>query len=111
MGHISQSAFTEALEVAQKDFEIDICETTLMALSDKDREFLSAMVSDAKESRVADIAERMNVTIDYLQKYRKRLIDSGVIEPAGRGYVRYAVPYIQEYLRKRLREQSEYQML
>ena len=76
-----------------------------MALSDKDREFLSAMVSDAKESRVADIAERMNVTIDYLQKYRKRLIEFvGVIEPAGRGYVRYAVPYIQEYLRKRLRE-------
>ena len=40
----------------------------------------------------------MGVTVDYAQKYRKRLIDGGVIESAGRGYVGFAVPYLRDYL-------------
>lgn len=46
-----------------------------------------------------DIAERMGATSDYAQKYRRRLLDAGVIERARRGYVRFAVPYLADYLR------------
>ena len=56
------------------------------------------MAGDRPRSRVSDVAERMHVTVDYAQKYRKRLIDAGIIEPAGRGFVRFAVPYLQDYL-------------
>lgn len=49
-------------------------------------------------SRISDIAERMSVTPDYAQKYRRRLIDAGVIEVARRGYVKFAVPYMADYL-------------
>ena len=38
---------------------------------------------------------------DYAQKYRRRLIDAGVIESASRGYVRFAVPFLRDYLRNR----------
>lgn len=51
-------------------------------------------------SRIADIAARMGVTQDYAQKYRRRLLDAGVIEQVRRGYVRYAVPYLDSYLRR-----------
>lgn len=51
-----------------------------------------------RSSRVSEVAERMGVTVDYAQKYRKRLIDGGVIESAGRGYVGFAVPYLRDYL-------------
>ena len=98
-GEITDTAIQDAFDAAQADFEIDICQTTLAALSEKDIEFLQAMSLDEEASRVADIAERMGVTIDYAQKYRKRLIDSGKITPSRRGFVRYAIPYLKDYLR------------
>ena len=91
-----------AIEASKLDFENDVCETTLAALSDQDVAFLAAMTDDESgASRISDIAERMSVTPDYAQKYRRRLIDAGVIEVARRGYVKFAVPYMADYLRVR----------
>lgn len=95
-----------AIEASKVDFENDVCETTLAALSDQDVAFLAAMADDEggedAVSRISDVAERMSVTPDYAQKYRRRLIDAGVIEQARRGYVRFAVPYMADYLRSQL---------
>ena len=77
-----------------------MCSTTLAALSDKDVEFLRAMAQGEGESSIADIAERMGVTADYAQKYRRRLIDSGVVEQVRRGHVAFAVPELAGYLRE-----------
>lgn len=99
-GQIGSSKLEEALTSAMSDFENDVCETTLVALSDKDVEFLGAMAQDKDASRVSDVAERMGVTVDYAQKYRKRLMDAGIIEAARRGFVRFAVPYLMSYLRR-----------
>ncbi len=92
-----------AIEASKADFENDVCETTLAALSDQDVAFLDAMTDDKDGvSRISNVAERMSVTPDYAQKYRRRLIDAGVIEQARRGYVRFAVPYMADYLRSQL---------
>ena len=97
-GRLGAGGLDEALASAMSDFENDVCETTLAALSDKDVEFLTAMAQDEGASRVSDVAERMGVTVDYAQKYRRRLIDAGVIEAARRGFVRFAVPYLKRHL-------------
>ena len=97
-GEVTEDGLDRALAAAARTFEKDVCETTLAAVSEKDAEFLAAMAGDRPRSRVSDVAERMHVTVDYAQKYRKRLIDAGIIEPAGRGFVRFAVPYLQDYL-------------
>ena len=78
-----------------------MCETTLSSLSGKDVEFLCAVARDDGPSRTANVADRMDATVDYAQKYRRRLIDAGVIESASRGYVRFAVPFLRDYLRNR----------
>lgn len=98
-GSVSPEALGVALRSARSDFENDVCETTLAALSDRDVAFLRAMCVDNDTSNIGDVAARMNVTPDYAQKYRKRLIDSGVIEPAGWGRIRFAVPYLADHLR------------
>lgn len=100
-GELTEEVFERATASAEEDFRSDVCETTLSALSFQDVEFLNAMVVDDGSSRMADIAERMNRTADYAQKYRRRLIDAGVIEAAGHGMVRFAVPYLRGYLRER----------
>ncbi len=99
-GRVDEGVLQEALASAREQFEQDICETTLAALSDKDVAFLQAMSYD-DESNIGDIAQRMGVGQDYAQKYRKRLIDGGIITAPRRGYVAFAVPYLAGYLRKR----------
>ncbi len=98
-GVVGEKELGDALASAQADFESDVCGTALAALSGKDVEFLQAMACDDGASRIADVAERMGVTQDYAQKYRRRLIDAGVIEAARRGEVSFAVPHLASYLR------------
>lgn len=99
---LDEAAFESALLTAQEEFENDICKTTLAALSDTDEAFLTAMVSIGKPYRIANIATHMNVTQDYAQKYRKRLIDAGVIKALKRGEVDFAVPYLANHLERAL---------
>lgn len=104
-GTVGEAELENALDASYVDFEIDVCRTTLAALSEKDAAFLRAMsCGDTNASGMADVAQRMGVSADYAQKYRKRLIDAGVIEAAGRGRVRFAVPYLADYLRKEAAE-------
>lgn len=97
-GTLSDDALERALASARKDFENDICKTALAALSDQDVAFLAAMARDKGCSRMANVASRMGVTPDYAQKYRRRLIDAGIIEATRRGSVGFAVPYLSGYL-------------
>lgn len=96
---VDDAVLADALSAARDDFKNDVCRTTLAALSDRDIDFLRAMSADNVASKMADVAERMGVTSDYAQKYRRRLIDAGVIEAPRRGKVAFAVPYLAEYLR------------
>ena len=99
---VNKEVLSQALASSREDFENDVCHTTLAALSERDVDFLRAMAVDERESRMAAIAERMGVTPDYAQKYRKRLIDAGIIETPRRGAVTFAVPYLADYLKKEL---------
>lgn len=99
-GPLDDEMFDAAIVSANEEFENDVCETTLAALSEGDVKFLQTMASDEGDSSTADIAARLDVSTDYAQKYRKRLIDAGVIESAGWGRVRICVPLLKDYLRK-----------
>ena len=97
---ITSKVLEDALHASRHSFEEDVCQTTIAALSDRDIDFLRAMSLDDNPSRMSEIAQRMGVSDDYAQKYRKRLIGSGVIEPARRGYVQFAVLYLAGYLKR-----------
>ncbi len=99
-GAISDERIERAIRLAEEDFKDDICATTLRALSERDIDFLNAMSVDDKNSKISEIAKRMGVTVDYAQKYRKRLVDAGVIVAAGRGIVEFGLPYLREKLRE-----------
>lgn len=103
-GDITDEIMRNAISAAEDDFENDVCGTTLAALSGQDNAFLRAMALDDGPSRMREIAGRMNQSPDYAQKYRRRLVDAGVIAAAGHGFVTFAVPYMREYLQKMARE-------
>ena len=96
---ITDKVFKKAIAGAEKDFQNDICLTVLRSLSDRDVRFLREMSSMDEPALVADIAKGMGVSREYAQQYRRRLLDAGLIETVKRGEVRFAVPYLADYLR------------
>lgn len=70
----------------------------IAGISDVDRAFLLAMAVDDGPSKMGDIQARLGVDVNYASQYRLRLIDAELIEAAGRGYVRFALPYMRDYL-------------
>ena len=98
-GTVTEDVLDQALRSARATFKEDVCETTLAALSGKDIEFLRAMAEDDGSSSMADVAQRMGKSADYAQKYRKRLIDGGIVSVPRRGSVAFAVPLLADYLK------------
>ena len=99
-GAVREEHVSDAIISAREAYIRDVSDTILRALSDTDIRFLRAMITDKTSSKIASISERMQVSDDMAYQYRRRLIDSGVIESVRRGEVRFAVPYIREALEK-----------
>jgi len=71
-------------------------------LSNKDREFLIAMLKDEGDSSVSDISDRLHKKKNYISLYRERLISAGVIKSNGRGLLCFNYPYMNEFLQQTL---------
>ena len=97
---LSVPQYEQAIGYARNAFKNDICRTSLAPLSEQDKNFLSAMAIDDKESSVDDIALRLEKNASYIQTYKRRLIQSGIIENTSRGKVSFAVPYLKDYIRE-----------
>ncbi|MDY2787901.1 MAG: ATP-binding protein [Atopobium sp.] len=73
------------------------------SLRSPQRLFIEAMAHDGqKPSQMADIIKRCKHTQSWASKYRASLIRERVIEPAGYGLVRFAVPLLGEYIREKI---------
>jgi hypothetical protein len=87
------------INAAEEDMQNMVLDATLFALSDKDREYLAAMLDDDGASKTADIAARMGVSASYAGQYKRRLTKAGVIAEVRRGEVDFAMPMMKRYLR------------
>lgn len=96
---VTDQTLTRGIEAARKRLGSMVLDTALADLSDVDRTFLVKMAVDDGPSRMSSIAERMGESIKYVGVYRHRLIDTGIIRPAGRGQVEFTLPYLAEHLR------------
>lgn len=75
-------------------------------LSEKDQEFVKAMAVDEGRSRMSDIVQRMGVSDQYVQVYKKRLVESGYVQADGRGHVVFSLPYLGDYIRSTTTEEA-----
>jgi len=91
----------EGIRYALADMESRIFEVTMRELSENDVRFLKAMLLDKEESRMEDIATRLDVSSGYAGQYRRRLIEQGIIGSRGRGKVGFEMPFFREYLSER----------
>jgi DNA-binding Lrp family transcriptional regulator len=73
---------------------------TMRELSDKDREFLMAMLKDEDVSSIGTIGSRLKASPSLTNKYKNRLLDQGVIAEAGFGKVIIDMPGLRDYLNR-----------
>lgn len=92
-----------AVAEAKRDLDENVFAPILAPLSDNDRAFLYAMSEDEEESRTSDICAKMGRENSFIQPYRARLIDAGIIESPRTGSLIFSVPYLAEYLRDKRR--------
>jgi len=77
----------------------DVILPCLNPLSAEDKRFLKAMAIDNEESRVSDMRDRLQVGKSYVQTYRRRLLEVGLIHSSSRGMLAFSIPYLGQYLR------------
>lgn len=96
---ISIDDVKHAYRRARRTMGRNIHEPSLSDLSHTDLTVLAHMATDDGPTAVSELREGLGVNAQYLNVYRQRLIDAGMIVPAGRGKVDIAMPYLREYLR------------
>lgn len=98
-GTITPEHVEVGVEAALRRIGRLVHEPSLATLSPVDKSFLAAMAVDDGPSRVGDIADRLATTPQYVNVYRKRLLDAEIIYSPGRGLVDFSLPYLRDYLR------------
>ncbi|BAS11003.1 conserved hypothetical protein [Arthrobacter sp. Hiyo4] len=95
---LDAEAVARAVAAARRRNERVVIEAALSTTSGRDRDFLQAMAEDRRASSTTDIGKRTGMRPNAVGNYRTRLMDAGLIEPAGHGLVDFAIPGLREYL-------------
>lgn len=97
-GGLDAAAVSRAVTAGRRRNERVVIEAALSTTSGRDRDFLQAMAEDPGPSSTADIGRRTGMRPNAVGNYRTRLMDAGLIEPAGYGLVEFAIPGLREYM-------------
>lgn len=103
---VSEDDVRWGITSARANFSERVLDATYYDLSEGDLRFLRAMLADARESRLSDIASRMGEASNYVSTYKRRLIEQGIIGERGSSYVAFELPGFREYLEERFAELS-----
>lgn len=95
---IDDPSVARGVKRAANDMKTRVLKATLDEVSERDLDYLEAMLADEVESRTGDIARRMGESEGYASQYRRRLVERGIIGARGRGKVAFDLPLLREYL-------------
>lgn len=95
---ISSRDFDLGIKIARDEMDDRILAATYRELTAEDKRFLIAMLDDEEESTTADLVERLKRSPQQVSRYRRRMIDAGIIGQRGRGLVAFELPFFRDYL-------------
>lgn len=97
-GAVTDIIMDKAEKAAKRDMEDNVFKPILTPLSDNDKIFLKALARCGETATTANLQAALGEKGPAIQPYRKRLIESGIIEAPRRGELVFAVPYLADYL-------------
>lgn len=88
----------EGIREARKAFADAVQELAVSGISERAMNYLVAMAGHEGNVSTADIAAEMEMAPASLTTTRRQLIKKQVIEAPSRGVVRFAIPYMREFI-------------
>ena len=100
-GLIGEGDVEVGVNEARRRFDSIVLEPIVRHLPGEARAYVDAMAQlDGDAVRTASVAECMGRPLSSTSAVRAKLVSAGVIEPFGRGLVRFTTPFMAEYLRE-----------
>ncbi len=94
-----------AASVARKELDQRVYEAVWFELSEADKSFLLAMTKDPEITRQSDLSERLGKPSGHVSRYKKRMLQQGVIQERSKGLLEFCLPGFKEYLLDRITEE------
>ncbi len=88
----------QGIEVAEADLRRMIFDATLHDLSGQDMRFLVALAKQGGRSKTAQIAAAIGKDVNYTSKYRRRLLEQGIIGERMFDQFEFDIPMLREYV-------------
>ena len=104
---LSHSDANHVKSIALDTYEKRVLAPLMAEVRNGEREFLNALakaLGEDRRARTGEVAEAQGKTTTEMSMTRKRLLEEKLIDAPAHGYVRFAVPYLREYL---LKEESQ----
>lgn len=98
---ISSETIDAALPLVKEGMRLQVHSPALRGVPERELEYLVLMANRERPVSTGIIAEALGIPANQQSIYRRRLIELGLIAPAGYGHVDFALPYLGEYLRER----------
>lgn len=97
---VSSEDVEHGVEIARLEVKTKVLETTYAELSQGDRRFVNAMLDAQGPCTLADVSRIMGVKSNYASKYKKRLMEAGVVRETLMKELRFDLPMFEEYARE-----------
>lgn len=97
---ITAETIDAALPLVKDRMGLQVHAPALRGIPGRELEYLAHMARGTRPMPTGEIAEAMGIPANQQSTYRRRLIERGLIAPAGYGRVDFALPYLGEYLRE-----------
>ena len=97
---IAADTIAEVLPAYKKMLFRNAYQKIFAELSAKDKEFVIAIAKayEDKMARISRVRAEGNIKSNYASVYRKRLLDSKLIQSPDYGYIRFTLPMFAEYI-------------
>ena len=102
--NVSERDVIEGIALAEARFHDVVHEPAISGLGLNDIKYLLAMCEDKRQSKSSEIAKRMGKKTNEVSSIRAKLLQREVIQAPQRGYVQFAVPDLDIYLRENAAE-------
>ncbi len=96
-----------AVDIARRELEQRVYEAVWFELSEADKSFLAAMAKDPGPTRQSELAARLDKPTGHVSRYKKRMLQQGIIREKARGVLEFCLPGFKEYLLGRIAEERE----
>lgn len=95
---VNEKTVEDVLPLYKTDLYRNAYSKMYQSLSEMERQFIVAMAELGESASTHDIGEKMGREKNYIQVYRKRLLDTQLVQAPKRGTLEFSLPFFRDFV-------------